>query len=236
MDTVLTSILLILSALLTTYLCLILMPQVYRLFQVWRWSKHSDRIALTYDDGPDEITSVDLMNLLDELNVKATFYLVGFRAERAPCVVQQLAERGHELGTHSYSHWHAWKIMPWRDCSDAERAYSVLSPHVGPTAPYRPPFGKISLVTLISMWLKKRRVDWWTSPTNDTDDEFPEVGQAAAEILATKKPVILMHSHHDEPHRRAFMLALTRAIVEQAREKDMKIVTMQSLTNQKAAA
>jgi len=236
MDTLLTSALLIVAVLLALYLCLILLPQVYRLYQVWCWRKHSDKIAITYDDGPDNVTSIELMNLLDELDVKATFYLVGFRAERAPDVVKQLAERGHELGTHSYSHWHAWKIMPWRDYADAERAYGVLAPHVSPTAPYRPPFGKISLVTLIGMWLKKRRVDWWTSPTNDTDDEFPDVQKAAAELVDKRQPVILMHSHHDEPHRREFMLDMTRAIVNQARAKGLKIVTMENLTNKPVGA
>ncbi|MEQ8690650.1 MAG: polysaccharide deacetylase family protein [Pseudomonadales bacterium] len=236
MDTILTSTFAVAAVLLTLYLSLILAPQVYRFFQVWRWRKHDDKIALTYDDGPDNVTSIELMNLLDELEVKATFYLVGFRTERAPGVVQQLAERGHELGTHSYSHWHAWKIMPWREYADAERAYHALSPHVGATAPYRPPFGKISLVTLVGMWVKKRRVDWWTSPTNDTADDFPDVQKAAAAILDRRQPVILMHSHHDEPHRREFMLEMTRAIVSQARKKGLKIVTMQSLTKQPVGA
>ncbi|XOV81731.1 MAG: polysaccharide deacetylase family protein [bacterium] len=216
------------------YLFLILSPQIYRLLQVYRWSKYTDKIALTYDDGPDGVTSIALMDLLDDLGVKATFYLVGFRAEREPKVVTQLAERGHELGTHSYSHQHAWKISPWRDYADAEHAYEILSPNVKTTAPYRPPFGKISLVTLIAMRLKNRRVDWWTSPTNDTDDTFPDVEAAAKAILAKQKPVILMHSHHDEPHRRAYMLAMTKALVEQARAKRLKIVTMQDLRPQSA--
>lgn len=236
MDTILISIFTIAAGVLALYLCLILTPQVYRLVQVWRWRKHGDKVALTYDDGPDNVTSIDLINLLDELDVKATFYLVGFRAERAPGVVQQLAKRGHELGTHSYSHWRAWRIMPWREYADAERAYQVLSPHVSSTAPYRPPFGKISLVTLIGMWLKNRRVDWWSSPVNDTDDDFPDVQQTTTELLDKKRPVILMHSHHDEPHRRAFMLDMTRAIVNQARARGLKIVTMKALTDHQIGA
>lgn len=209
---------------------LYLIPQLYRWIQLRRWRRLSGVMALTYDDGPDQETSVALLDLLQELDVKATFYLVGFRAERAPDVVEMLSAQGHELGTHSYSHKHAWRIAPWVDCNDAERAYRTLGPVVGHTAPYRPPFGKISLLTLVAMLARGRRVEWWTRPTNDTSDEFDDPDRLASAIVDEGQPVVLMHSHHEERHRREFMLNVTRALVSEARKRNIRLVTMRELS------
>ncbi|MBI1389185.1 MAG: DUF3473 domain-containing protein [bacterium] len=51
-----------------------------------------------------EIGMERILNLLDEYQVKATFYFVGWLAERRPRIVQWAAERGHEIGTHTYTH------------------------------------------------------------------------------------------------------------------------------------
>jgi peptidoglycan/xylan/chitin deacetylase (PgdA/CDA1 family) len=59
-------------------------------------------VALTLDDGPHETVTEDVLNLLDEHDARATFFLLGSRAERAPeALLERIAER-HELGNHSW--------------------------------------------------------------------------------------------------------------------------------------
>ncbi|KQT62053.1 hypothetical protein ASG54_23330 [Aureimonas sp. Leaf460] len=60
--------------------------------------------VLTIDDGPRSDTTPFLLDILAERCVKATFFLVGKRAEARPRLVQQILEGGHTLGTHTYSH------------------------------------------------------------------------------------------------------------------------------------
>jgi peptidoglycan-N-acetylglucosamine deacetylase len=204
-------------------------PQVFRMFQVWRWNRRKGVLALTYDDGPDPVTTPALLDLLDELDAPATFYLTGFRAERCPEVISRLRDSRHELGTHAYSHWHAWRTSPFRELRDAMAAYQTLSETVPSNGPFRPPFGKISLLTLVAMWRRGRRVEWWSVATNDTADHFEDPISVATSILDQGKVVALMHCHHDEPHRRAFMLSVTRALVEEARRRGIQLVTMHSL-------
>jgi peptidoglycan/xylan/chitin deacetylase (PgdA/CDA1 family) len=68
---------------------------------------HGDRsrrsLALTFDDGPTRGT-LELLDLLDRLGVRATFFACGFHVDRSPAVAREVAARGHELGNHTYSH------------------------------------------------------------------------------------------------------------------------------------
>jgi peptidoglycan/xylan/chitin deacetylase (PgdA/CDA1 family) len=61
------------------------------------------RIALTFDDGPDTM-SPRYLEVLARLGVRATFFLVGENAARAPGMVREYVRRGHEVGAHGWSH------------------------------------------------------------------------------------------------------------------------------------
>lgn len=205
-------------------------PLLIRARQAARWRKRApNHLALTYDDGPDDTTTPAVLDLLDELGVPATFYLVGFRAELNPQAATRVRDSGHELGTHTHAHKNAWKKGPIFEFRDARRAYRTLADIVPPTAPYRPPFGKSSLPTLLAMYAAGRRVDWWTAPANDSRDEQPRPADAARDLLNAGGPVILMHSHHAEPNRRAFVLELTRELVRQGRKRGRQFATVRQL-------
>ena len=59
---------------------------------------------LTFDDGPDKNNTGRILDILDEYGVKATFFVVGTRAERYSGQLEDIAERGHAIGCHSYDH------------------------------------------------------------------------------------------------------------------------------------
>ena len=61
-------------------------------------------VALTFDDGPDPHTTRRVLDILDANCIKATFFLVGYYAERHPEIVREIAARGHVIGTHTWSH------------------------------------------------------------------------------------------------------------------------------------
>ena len=64
----------------------------------------ADYIALTFDDGPSGAITEKLLDGLAARNVKATFFLCGYRIEKFPEIAQRMAEEGHELGLHSNRH------------------------------------------------------------------------------------------------------------------------------------
>lgn len=65
--------------------------------------RNSNKIALTFDDGPSFYTE-DVLTILKEHQVKATFFLIGKHIEQLPDVAREILENGHEVGNHTYSH------------------------------------------------------------------------------------------------------------------------------------
>jgi peptidoglycan/xylan/chitin deacetylase (PgdA/CDA1 family) len=75
----------------------------------------TDGVALTFDDGPDPKNTMDLLDLLKEQGVKATFCVVGWRTRDHPEVVKRIAAEGHTLCNHSWQHL--------QDLSERDDAY-----------------------------------------------------------------------------------------------------------------
>lgn len=61
-------------------------------------------VALSFDDGPSGDNTSALLQMLEERQVRATFFLCGYRIEAFPTLPEKLAQAGHELGVHGYSH------------------------------------------------------------------------------------------------------------------------------------
>jgi len=80
----------------------------YRTFQffgglIYRVNTNNKVVALTFDDAPSEYTD-QVLTILKEKNIKATFYAIGQNIEKFPTQVKEIVNQGHELGNHSYSH------------------------------------------------------------------------------------------------------------------------------------
>lgn len=73
-------------------------------FVIRRTGYRPGLLALTFDDGPDDVYTPQILDELDRLGVKGTFFLVGQNVERYPEVVRRIYEDGHEIGNHTFSH------------------------------------------------------------------------------------------------------------------------------------
>ena len=100
-------------------------------------------VSLTFDDGPDPTSTPRLLEVLEQHQVKAAFFLIGRHAERHRALAQAIAAKGHLVGNHTYRHaW--WTNFLWGDRLDREiqRAQQVVQDILG-TAPrfFRSPMG-----------------------------------------------------------------------------------------------
>jgi peptidoglycan/xylan/chitin deacetylase (PgdA/CDA1 family) len=68
------------------------------------------RVYLTFDDGPDREWTPRILDVLAAANASATFFVVGRIARQAAAVVRRLADAGHEIENHSWSHRHPWTL------------------------------------------------------------------------------------------------------------------------------
>ena len=83
-------------------------------------------VALTYDDGPDPRNTERMLDVLDEHDVKATFFMVGQQVEKHPALARMVAARGHEVGNHSWSHRRMIFVSPTTVREEIDRTDEAL--------------------------------------------------------------------------------------------------------------
>jgi len=93
---------------------------------VWRVQVAQPILALTFDDGPDPIYTPEVLRILAEQHVRATFFLVGERARSYPEIVAAIRKAGHEIGNHSFSWRRTISLGGTRFEEDLLRAESAL--------------------------------------------------------------------------------------------------------------
>ena len=99
-------------------------------------------ISVTFDASWGGDKTMAILDLLDQYNAKATFFLVGIWVDKYPELVQEIAKRGHEIGNHSDSHAHFTQIsdaqirQELKDCSDKIESLTGTRPTL-----FRPPYG-----------------------------------------------------------------------------------------------
>jgi len=71
---------------------------------LWRGRRDTPAVALTFDDGPNEPFTSQILDALRDLDVKATFFIIGANAKRHPDTVRRIVADGHEIGNHTYDH------------------------------------------------------------------------------------------------------------------------------------
>lgn len=104
-------------------------------------------MAITFDDGPDPRFTSQILDILAEYDVKATFFLVGRHVEEYPDIARRILDEGHDIGNHTYSHRSLVPLHPDRVYQEILRSEEIIAEVTG-QRPYlfRPPRGVYSQV------------------------------------------------------------------------------------------
>jgi peptidoglycan-N-acetylglucosamine deacetylase len=128
----------------------------------------SKRIALTFDDGPHPKFTVKVLDVLRERKVKATFFVLGSQVKRYPKILRQIADEGHEIGNHSFSHKFFTAIsndLISREIADTQNEIkSVLG--YAPVL-FRPPYGAFRQDTKTVFHEQNLKIILWSVDTKD---------------------------------------------------------------------
>jgi peptidoglycan/xylan/chitin deacetylase (PgdA/CDA1 family) len=98
-------------------------------------------VALTFDDGPNEPYTSNLLNLLNKRHVKATFFVVGQNVERFPDIVKRAYLAGHTIGNHSWSHQFSQYFLEPSYERQIDQTQTIIKQIIGRSpALFRPPW------------------------------------------------------------------------------------------------
>ncbi|MEU5592919.1 polysaccharide deacetylase family protein [Streptomyces sp. NPDC020298] len=123
-----------------------------------------DHVALTFDDGPDPRSTPAFLDALDELSVRATFFVVGEQVLSHRRLSHDIVRRGHELAVHGWTHDRPWRPAPAREVRRLARAAHAVA-QVSGVAPtwYRPPYGILTGDRLLAARRTGLRPVLWTA-------------------------------------------------------------------------
>ncbi|MFH0948336.1 MAG: polysaccharide deacetylase family protein [Elusimicrobiota bacterium] len=100
-------------------------------------------ISLTFHDGPNPKSTPQLLKILDDANIRATFFIVGKMAEKYPELIKEINKRGHQIANHTYNHKNLTTLSTAEIISELSRTRILIKDIIGvDTYLYTPPGGQ----------------------------------------------------------------------------------------------
>ncbi|WP_241657835.1 polysaccharide deacetylase family protein [Anaerobacillus alkaliphilus] len=190
-------------------------------------------VALTFDDGPDPHYTPQILDILKEKNVRATFFVMGKQVENYPNIMKRIFNEGHAFGNHTWNHPSFPRVMTEQIIEEINSTQTVIDRTIGRRSDlFRPPYGAITKADALLLEKMGMRTIMWTVDTLDWS------GLSGDDILSIVhrdiSPGGIILQHNFEPHREDARLldgtveALPR-IIDELRAKGYRFVTIHTL-------
>lgn len=185
-------------------------------------------VALTFDDGPSPTTTPRLLDILKEKGVKATFFVVGNMAQRAPEVLKREKAEGHEIGSHTMTHANLKKAtiegIQWEKQAIEELFQNILGEKPSLT---RPPYGSIN--DTVRAQIAQPLILWAVDPE---DWKYKNAESVRAKVVGGTfdGAIVLMHDIHSTT------VDAVGAIIDELRAAGYEFLTVSELAVQRGVA
>lgn len=193
----------------------------------------SKGIALTFDDGPHPDFTPRLLQLLDVHQAKATFFVIGERAQKYPELIRAIAEKGHEIGLHNPSHRPNWFFLPWRLRRELDGMADGIEKITGKRPLYyRPPWGLLTLYDYL--FLRPYFIFLWSfNPKDWSKKTTPALLKERLLTRVKHGNVILLHDSGEtfgaDPTAPSRMLEVLAEVLQTMRERGYEFMTVKQL-------
>lgn len=159
----------------------------------------ANRIALTFDDGPEPGVTDLVLDELKRRGVRATFFMIGNKIAAAPDLARRVLAEGHEIGNHSFTHPDLSKLPDAKAAEEIRMTQGVMRDVLEHRPKwFRPPYGGLRRNQAALVTDHDMRIIFWTIDTEDWKRPAPSVEQLTAAALSDLKPgaIILFHDTH----------------------------------------
>ena len=192
-----------------------------------------NQIALTFDDGPDPRFTNEILDVLNQYDVPATFFLLGSRAAAYPEIVTRIQNEGHVIGNHTYFHPN---LVDEADIAMLEqeviRTEDELYDIIGyRTHLFRPPYGFLYDELVEQLAKMNYSISGWSVDSLDWQEDPPEI--IASNVLDNMHPgaIILMHDGAEQDGDRTNIIEALHQIIPTLQEQGYEFVTVSELLN-----
>ncbi|MBB6175638.1 polysaccharide deacetylase family sporulation protein PdaB [Anoxybacillus tengchongensis] len=197
---------------------------------VWNVPTDEKMVAITFDDGPDMLYTPDILTILKQYDAKATFFVVGFRAEKYADIIKRQMDEGHEIANHTYKHLDFRGKSKQTIEEEIKKSEDVIYQITGkrPTL-FRPPLGYYNKRIIDIAKQRGYTVVMWSKHQDTYDWQNPGTSRIVRRVISHIQPgqIILFHDH-GSGSRKQTVQAL-KEILPILKEKGYTFVTVSEL-------
>lgn len=155
----------------------------------------SKRVALTFDDGPNEEYTLQVLDILDYYDIVGTFFVMGAYVDEYPHVAREIVERGHIIGNHTYNHFDLADLNDQQVIEQIAWTQESIQAATGITPTlFRFPFGSGG-PHILSLFEELESI-LWTIDTLDWESHNADLIHQTTMAQLTPQAIILMHDTH----------------------------------------
>lgn len=154
----------------------------------WRVSRSVKKVAITFDDGPNDHTTPEVLAILERTGIKCTFFVLGREVLKYPAVLRRVADAGHEIGIHGFDH------SADNMCAQVAKCEAALAELDVSTNLFRPALGRRGMKSLLRIRGSGYSTVLWSFDAHDSmREEGKWCGQPPDYGLIRGGEIILMH-------------------------------------------
>lgn len=190
-------------------------------------------LALTFDDGPHPIYTTEILDILKEYNVKATFFILGKHGELYPEILLRQNREGHEIGIHSYNHINMKKEEVEVVEDEFNKTQQIIYVSTGEEAKvFRPPYGTYNQMVYDIAVKNQCKMVLWTYYQDSRDWSNPGTDKIVETVTSQARngDIILFHDHNEASENQT--IEALKKILPELISQGYKFVTVSELFEQ----
>ena len=172
---------------------------------LWNESRDERVVYLTFDDGPTESITLEIIDILKGYGALATFFCIGGNVIRFPKAYQALLDAGHKTANHTWNHMNGWEFSDYSYFKNVLECGSVVDSNL-----FRPPYGRITRNQVKSLKSRFKIVMWDVLSADWRSDVSPE--KCLSNVVDNASPGSIVVFHDSDKAYKNMIYALPRSL------------------------